>query len=414
VSAEQISVVGGVDGIVARTDDLYALADVVQKVRLTMSDVLDTLTSPVLHLQVAEASHVDPFASIDVEEQLNGLTAWPSPLCSATEAATRLWLTLVAAAASYEDTEDGIFGSFLSAVGDLFAGMCEFALGNTDAAEDRVFDALPGLTPLVMAELKQWGVIPDPATIPDGHPVLHDLGRDDRVVVRTPPRDLGDLVRQLAVRDEGLHGEISVSIVTDVDGTEHAIVDIPGTKSWNLSPNPDVTSVGTDLRAMAGLDTSYEEGIMWALTAAGVGPNTDVMLVGHSEGGIVAINTARDAVRSGRFRVTHVVTAGAPIGKVSEQLTRSVEVLALENDDDVVPATDSAANPERPNITTVHIDDEHDSIGGNHSLDETYLPEARAADVSDNASIDAFLAGAGRFLSGVTTRTHAYQITRGF
>jgi pimeloyl-ACP methyl ester carboxylesterase len=165
---------------------------------------------------------------------------------------------------------------------------------------------------------------------------------------------------------------------------------------------------------MAGLDTSYEEGIMRALTAAGVGPNTDVMLVGHSEGGIVAINVARDAVRSARFRVTHVVTAGAPIGKVSEQLPRSVQVLALENDDDVVPATDSADNPERPNITTVHTADEHDSIGGNHSLDETYLPEAQAADVSDNASIDAFLAGAGKFLTGVTARTHAYQITRGF
>ena len=165
---------------------------------------------------------------------------------------------------------------------------------------------------------------------------------------------------------------------------------------------------------MAGLDTSYEQGIMRALTAAGVGPNTDVMLVGHSEGGIVAINTARDAVRSGRFRVTHVVTAGAPIGKVSEPLPRSVQVLALENDDDVVPATDSAANPEGPNITTVHTSEEHDSIGSNHSLDETYVPEAQAADVSDNVSIDAFLVGAAKFLTGVTARTHAYQITRGF
>jgi pimeloyl-ACP methyl ester carboxylesterase len=205
-----------------------------------------------------------------------------------------------------------------------------------------------------------------------------------------------------------------VSIVTDADGTEHAIVDIPGTKSWNLSPNPDVTSVGTDLRAMAGLDTSYEEGVMQALTAAGVGPHMDVMLVGHSEGGIIAINTARDAMRSGRFRITHVVTAGSPIGEVSEQLPRSVQVLALENDDDVVPATDSADNPEEPNLTTVHVADEHESIGGNHSLDETYVPEADAADASGNASVDAFLAGAGRFLTGVATRTHAYQITRGF
>jgi hypothetical protein len=414
MSDEQLSVAGGADGIVARTDDLYALADVVQKVRLTIADVSATLSSPWLRLRLAEASRVDPFAAVDVEQRLDELIVWPSPLCFATDGATRLWLTLLAAAAGYEHTEDGIFGAFLAAVGDLFVGACEFALGQTDSAEDRVFEALPGLTPLAMRELEQWGVIPDPATIADGHPVLHDLGPDRRVLVRTPPTDLGDLVRQLALRNEGRHGEISVSVVTDADGTEHAIVDIPGTKSWNLSPNPDATSVGTDLRAMAGLDTSYEEGVMQALAAAGVGRQTDVMLVGHSEGGIIAINTARDAVRSGRFRITHVVTAGSPIGEVSEQLPRSVQVLALENDDDVVPATDSAGNPEAPNLTTVHVADEHDSIGGNHSLDDTYVPEADAADASGNASIDAFVAGAGRFLTGVATRTHAYQITRGF
>ena len=414
MSDEQISVVGGADGIVARTEDLYALADIVEKVRLTIADVSATLGSPWLRMQLAEASRVDPFAAIDVEQRLDELIGWPSPLCLATDRAAQLWLTLLAAATSYEHTEDGVFGAFLAAVGDLFVGACEFAIGQRHAAEDRVFDALPGLTPLAMREIKQWGVIPDPATIADGHPVLHDLGADKRLLVRTPPTDLGDLVRRLSLRDEGRHGEISVSIVTDADHTEHAIVDIPGTKSWNLSPNPDVTSVGTDLRAMAGLNTSYEEGVMQALDAAGVGPHTDVMLVGHSEGGIIAINTARDAVRSGRFRVTHVVTAGSPIGEVSDELPRSVQVLALENDDDVVPATDSADNPEDPNITTVHVADEHDSIGGNHSLDETYVPEADAADASGNASIDAFLGGAGRFLTGVTTRTHAYQITRGF
>jgi hypothetical protein len=365
-------------------------------------------------MHLAAESESDPLAVIGIVNELEALVSWPSPLPRAIGAADALWWNVTIAAWNYEDAEGGVFGAFLAAIGDMFVGVCDLAIGHSDEAEDRAFDALPGLTPLAMAELRQWGLIPDPATIPDGHPVLHDLGRDARASTRTPPRGLGDLVRGVALRDEGRHGEISVSIVTDADGTEHVIVDIPGTKSWNLSPNPDVTSVGTDIRAMAGLDTSYEEGIMLALGAAGVGPHTDVMLVGHSEGGIVAINTARDAVRSGRFNITHVVTAGAPIGEVSEQVPSSVQVLALENDGDIVPATDSADNPDEPNITTVHVSDQHDSIGGNHGLDDTYVPEADAADASGNASVAAFLASAGQFLTGVRTRTHAYQITRGF
>jgi hypothetical protein len=136
------------------------------------------------------------------------------------------------------------------------------------------------------------------------------------------------------------------------------------------------------------------------------------MLVGHSEGGILAVKAATHAHRSGRFRVTHVVTAGAPVGTVARKLPDDVRVLALENSADVVPHCDGADNPDRPNITTVTADLEHDSIGANHSLDTTYEPEARAADASPNASIKGFTASADGFLSGTSMSTHAFVITR--
>jgi pimeloyl-ACP methyl ester carboxylesterase len=179
-------------------------------------------------------------------------------------------------------------------------------------------------------------------------------------------------------------------------------------------PNHDVTSVGTDIRALAGQRTAYEDGIFAALSAAGVGPDEEVMLVGHSEGGIVAVNAARDATRSGQFRVTHVVTAGSPIGKVVRTLPDSVQVLALENSADVVPHCDAADNPDRPNITTVTVDEQQYSIGGNHDLRESYEPAAADADASDNGSIRAFTDSAHGFLGGSPMQTHAYWITRGF
>jgi pimeloyl-ACP methyl ester carboxylesterase len=411
---EPITVSGGSDSIAATTEELRALASVVLGARDTIADIVGMLDSGSLYVAIAGASDADPVAAAELELRLRALVQGPGELFAANRATQQLYTALDSAATRYDNTDLELFFSFLAALGHLFVALSDTGRGNMHGAEDHFYDALPGLTPLAMTELRLWGVTPDPVTIADGHAVLHPLGADTSTMSLTPPRTVGDLMRALAVRDGGRAGEISVSIVTEADGRQAAIVDIPGTKSWTLAPTADVTSVGTDLRAMAGLDTSYEDGVLAALRAADVGPATDVMLVGHSEGGIIAVNTARDARRTGEFRITHVITAGAPIGDVLGRLPGSVQVLALENERDVVPATDSAENPDEPNITTVTVDDQHDSIVGNHSLDDTYIPEADAVDASDNGSIEQFRHSASRFLNGESVLTHGYLITRGY
>jgi hypothetical protein len=106
------------------------------------------------------------------------------------------------------------------------------------------------------------------------------------------------------------------------------------------------------------------------------------------------------------------VTAGSPVGGLAARLPANVQLLALENDADLVPRLDDAANPDRPNVTTVRVDDDHGSIGANHDLDESYLPEATEAQTAGNGSVDAFVASAHAFLSGHSMTTHAYLITR--
>ena len=160
---------------------------------------------------------------------------------------------------------------------------------------------------------------------------MRDLGRDtgrDGFA----PHDLTDLVDELAVRDDTVAGEVSVAFVTGADGRRRAIVDVPGTKSWSPGRTDDVTSLSTNARALVGASTTYEHGVLDAMTRAGVTHTDQVMLVGHSEGGMVAVTAARDAVRTGRFDVTHVVTAGSPIARSVGDLPESVRVLALEND----------------------------------------------------------------------------------
>ena len=126
----------------------------------------------------------------------------------------------------------------------------------------------------------------------------------------------------------------------------HVVVDIPGTKSWSLAAhNSDVTSIATNLRSLAGERTAYEEGIELAMRQAGVRPDDDVVLLGHSEGGMVAVNAATRFAQTGEFHVDRVITAGAPISATVDRIPRSVQVLALENAGDVVPHLDGQPNP---------------------------------------------------------------------
>ena len=196
------------------------------------------------------------------------------------------------------------------------------------------------------------------------------------------------------------------------DGSRRAIVDITGTKSWSLTPTPDITSLTTNGRALVGRRTAYEQGVFAAMRQAGVRRTDQVMLVGHSEGGLVAVDAARDAAAGGEFDVTHVVTAGAPIGRIAGALPRRVQVLALENTRDVVPHLDGVANPDSPNITTASAGHGDGTIGDDHSLEHGYLPLSRDVQASGDASVRDFLRGADGYFHATGVTTHAFQIRR--
>jgi pimeloyl-ACP methyl ester carboxylesterase len=141
-----------------------------------------------------------------------------------------------------------------------------------------------------------------------------------------------------------------------------------------------------------------------------------VMLVGHSQGGMVAAQAAADT-GNGNFgyNVTHVVTAGSPIARAD--VPSHVQVLAIENSRDLVPHLDARDNPDRPNWTTVTFDAQKGSVGANHGTGSAYLPAATALDQSTDPSVTAFRNSAGAFLSagaGTSTSMQAnvYQLTR--
>jgi pimeloyl-ACP methyl ester carboxylesterase len=255
------------------------------------------------------------------------------------------------------------------------------------------------------------------AAYPDGQPHVVPVSSGSTAA----PRTLTDLIGGLArLTDDRTDGEVDVQIITTRDASgalvRRVIVDIPGTGDWDVArrTDHDVTNIGTSLRALSGEPTSYEAGVLAAMRAAGVRPTDEVLLVGHSQGGVIAVNTARDAIAGGEFNVTHVITAGAPIGGTVGALPPTVAVLALENQGDIVPETDGRPNPDRPNVTTVTVHHDHGAVVPNHDLDQSYLPGASDVEASDNPSVQAYLASIDGFLDGDTSTTQRLLITRTF
>lgn len=401
-------------GITAYLDDLLHLARLLDSGSTAVSDadshtrsltvfwqLDDNLNSDTLPIHLLVQALIGPFGRLPVTAAALDRSA------AGLRAIVRL----------YEGADDNVLDSIGNSLGSLCGHLAASAgdavTGHWSDAGHDLFDTLPAAVELAGVAARPL-LAPATALLPDGHAEVTALGRDESATGISAPRTLANLVNELAWRNAGRHGEISVALLVGADGVRRAIVDIPGTKSWNPFPNHDVTSVGTDVRAMAGEQTSYEQGVLQAMRDAGVGADDQVMLVGHSEGGIVAIDTARDAVRSGQFNVTHVITAGSPIGVIGRQVPRTVRVLAFENSADVVPDPDGAPNPIRRDFTTVVGREQHYSIGADHDIEQSYEPIAVAADHSRNPALAEFRDSAAGFLDAGSITTNVYWVRRGY
>ncbi|KRE96198.1 hypothetical protein ASG76_03950 [Nocardioides sp. Soil774] len=250
--------------------------------------------------------------------------------------------------------------------------------------------------------------------------VTHLDGIDPTFNQSHAPHSLEDLMLSLNdanlvdQKDPDAHGAIQIQKIME-NGHERYIVYIPGTD--DMSPIPQdgehARDMETNYQLIGGLDTAYGRGIQQAMLAAGL-EGKDVMLVGHSQGGMVSTSLAADPDFTRHFNVQHVVTAGSPTAQVPD-LPSSTSAIHFENRGDAVPLLDGEDNPDQPNRTTVKFDEGSSDVGDNHAI-RHYANGAAAADASTNGSIqdqvrqmqqDGYL-GHGT-VEGVST----YQITRG-
>lgn len=187
----------------------------------------------------------------------------------------------------------------------------------------------------------------------------------------TPPGSVGGLVHRIANLERWPDASLAVDAVTGADGITRYVVELPGIRHLGASADPqDLTGA---VNAMAASATGYTRCVREALDAAGVPQGAHVLLVGHSQGGIVAMDLAGDpAFNGGRVKVTDVVAVGSPISTKQVAAGSGTRVFSVENVNDVVTHLDAvSAAPNAPTgaprrITWQFSDDQH-SIGATHA-----------------------------------------------
>jgi hypothetical protein len=210
---------------------------------------------------------------------------------------------------------------------------------------------------------------------------------------------VGDLERQP-------DATIAVQRVIGTDGVSRYVVVLTGMRQ--IAPSADPEDLFGAAAALAGTTTNYARCVAQALHAARVPQGAEVVLVGHSEGGIVAMDLAGDrGFNGGRVRVAQVVAAGAPISSKAVVPGSGTRVLSIENVNDVVTHLDAVDPPPAhqtvDRLTYRFARDERDVVRSHDVL--LYARQATILTDSPNPLMIEVRAGLQPFSTGSATTT---------
>ncbi|MBT2387323.1 hypothetical protein [Streptomyces sp. ISL-11] len=132
----------------------------------------------------------------------------------------------------------------------------------------------------------------------------------------------------------GTDGRMIIQRVKGPDGRTRHLVLLPG-MAFGLPRNPSPQDLVGAVTAVGRNDSPYTRAVRKAL-ARTVPDGAEVALIGHSQGGIAAMNLTELPGVNDRWRLTHVVAAGSPIDH-KRPLDPNTRVVSLVNEHDVVP-----------------------------------------------------------------------------
>ncbi|RXR25397.1 hypothetical protein EQW78_10135 [Oerskovia turbata] len=135
-----------------------------------------------------------------------------------------------------------------------------------------------------------------------------------------------------------------VRVGTGPDGLPVWRVIPPSTQDWELGSDTGAANdLGSNLTLMLAPDqqAAYERMVLQAMEKAGIGPQDHVMMVGFSQGGILAGKFAADPDLP--YNIEAIVVAGAPIDAMD--IPSGVSVVSYQHRGDPVHRLDGEAPP---------------------------------------------------------------------
>lgn len=149
---------------------------------------------------------------------------------------------------------------------------------------------------------------------------------------------------------------VDITRVVDEEGNVTWRVTLPSTQNWQAGFDWWEQGAANDLGSNLALiltpsqQAAYERMVLDAMHQAGIGPDDEVMLVGFSQGGILAGKLA--STPDLPFTISAIVVGGAPIDHMD--IPPEVSVLSFQHTTDIVPSLDGTAPSDHgPNWTTV-------------------------------------------------------------
>lgn len=219
-----------------------------------------------------------------------------------------------------------------------------------------------------------------------------------------PPPSIGSMLHRVGDLEDQPAASIAVQRVAGTDGVARYVVVLSGMRSMTNTSDPeDLLGSGA---ALVRTTTNYTTCVREAIDAALVPRGAQVLLVGHSEGGIVAMDLAGDpAFNGGRVRVQQVVAAGSPISSKPVAQGSGTRVLSIENVNDIVTHLDAAGPPAShqsvERLTYRFANDQH-NIVASHDV-SLYARQAAGLADSPNPLMIAVQAGLRPFMDGSAT-----------
>ncbi|MGL4340663.1 MAG: putative T7SS-secreted protein [Rhodoglobus sp.] len=272
-----------------------------------------------------------------------------------------------------------IAAAAIMAWGALNAGLLmkllllSFLIPGMEAWRFRVLSMIISIMMPVLGALVLWRILSD---VLSPTPKVTKVGKEDLTVLQQLTTVVQQFAQNKAENIKHFHtledymlteecaslmGEsdrtvIDIRKVIGPDGVERWVVALPGTGDWQVTNGgkPATNDLDGNLALFLSpeMQTKYERAVLEAMDQAGIKSDDEVMLVGFSQGGILAGHLA--AHRSNEYNFSSVLAYGAPIDAMN--IPEKTKLLSIQHTGDAVPMLDlTSPRPNTMNHVTVSV-----------------------------------------------------------